>query len=108
MVIHDWDSVGEIVKCKDRQSTWGAEIAKNKVGPSKTMAPRDPETVDTIPVSAPTDVEDNLNPTYRQLVDAIEGKAELTIKPEQALRVVKVMEASFESAKTKNAINTEI
>ncbi len=108
LVINDWDSVGEIVKCKDRQSTWGAEIAKNKVGPSKTMAPRDPETVDTIALTAPTDVEDNLNPTYRQMVDAIEGKAELTIKPEQALRVVKVMEASFESAKTNLAVNTEI
>jgi len=106
--IGDWDCEGTIVRCKDRQSTWGAEIAKNKVGPSKTMAPRDPDTVDTIHISAPTDVEDNLNPTYRQMIDAIEGKAELTIKPEQALRVVKVMEACFESAKTGMAINTEI
>ena len=72
------------------------------------MAPRDPDTVDTIHISAPTDVEDNLNPTYRQMINAIEGKAELTIKPEQALRVVKVMEACFESAKTGMAITTEI
>ena len=106
--IGDWDCKGTIVRCKDRQSTWGAEIAKNKVGPSKTMAPRDPDTVDTIHISAPTDVEDNLNPTYRQMINAIEGKAELTIKPEQALRVVKVMEACFESAKTGMAITTEI
>ena len=75
--IDDWDSEGRIVRCKSREDTWGAEIAKNKVGPSKTMAPRSPESVEEIPIHAPTDVEDNLNPTYYQLVDAIEGKRSL-------------------------------
>lgn len=106
--IDDWDSEGRIVRCKSREDTWGAEIAKNKVGPSKTMAPRSPESVETIPIHAPTDVEDNLNPTYYQLVDAIEGKAELKIKPEQALRVMRVMEAAFRSSETGEAIKTEI
>lgn len=106
--IDDWDSEGRIVCCKSREDTWGAEIAKNKVGPSKTMAPRSPESVEEIPIHAPTDVEDNLNPTYYQLVDAIEGKAELTIKPEQALRVMRVMEAAFRSSETGEAIKTEI
>lgn len=106
--IDDWDSEGRIVRCKSREDTWGAEIAKNKVGPSKTMAPRSPESVEEIPIHAPTDVEDNLNPTYYQLVDAIEGKAELKIKPEQALRVMRVMEAAFRSSETGEAIKTEI
>lgn len=106
--IDDWDSEGRIVRCKSREDTWGAEIAKNKVGPSKTMASRSPESVEEIPIHAPTDVEDNLNPTYYQLVDAIEGKAELTIKPEQALRVMRVMEAAFRSSETGEAIKTEI
>ena len=106
--IDDWDSEGRIVRCKSREDMWGAEIAKNKVGPSKTMAPRSPESVEEIPIHAPTDVEDNLNPTYYQLVDAIEGKAELTIKPEQALRVMRVMEAAFRSSETGEAIKTEI
>lgn len=106
--IDDWDSEGRIVRCKSREDTWGAEIAKNKVGPSKTMAPRSPESVEEISIHAPTDVEDNLNPTYYQLVDAIEGKAELTIKPEQALRVMRVMEAAFRSSETGEAIKTEI
>ena len=106
--IDDWDSEGRIVRCKSREDTWGEEIAKNKVGPSKTMAPRSPESVEEIPIHAPTDVEDNLNPTYYQLVDAIEGKAELTIKPEQALRVMRVMEAAFRSSETGEAIKTEI
>jgi cation diffusion facilitator family transporter len=54
------------------------------------------------------DVIDNVEPTYTQMLDAIEGKAPLTITPEQALRVVKVMEAAFESAKLNQVIHTDI
>ena len=60
------------------------------------MAPRDPSTVKEIELFEPQGIEDNLDPTYRQLVDAIEG-APLKILPEQALRVVRVMEAAFRS-----------
>ena len=37
-----------------------------------------------------------------------EKKAELTIKPEQALRVMKVMEAAFESAEKDEVINLSV
>lgn len=40
--------------------------------------------------------------------EIIEGKAELTITAEQALRVMKVMEAAFESAETGKTITTNI
>lgn len=103
--IDDWACNGKVVKCIERQDTWGAEIKEVKAGPTKTMAPRDESTVETIELSAPTDVTDNLDVVYKQLTDAIDGVAELTIKPEQALRVVKVMEAAFESAQTNSAIN---
>ncbi len=105
--IDDWSCTGRVVKCKTREDVWGAEIAMTKAGPSKTMAKRDPSTVEIIELEAPTDVEDNLDPTYYQLVDAIEG-APLKITPAQALRVMKVMEAAFESARTGEAIKTEI
>lgn len=106
--IDGWEATGKVVRCKTREDTWATEIAKNKVGPSKTMAPRSPESQETILLTAPTDVEDNLNPTYRQMVDAIEGRAPLTIKPQEALRVMRVMEAAFQSAKTEQAIHTDI
>ena len=54
------------------------------------------------------DVVDNLNPVYWQFVDAIEGKAELKIKPEEAMRVMKVMEAAFVSHETQTAVKTNI
>ena len=72
------------------------------------MAPRNPNTTEEITLSEPLDVIDNLDPVYDQLVDAIEGKAPLKITPEQAWRVVKVMEAAFKSAETGEAIKVNI
>lgn len=105
--IDDWSCAGRIVRPLKTQNEWSTEIAPDRSGPSKTMAKRDPSTVETIELSAPTDVTDNLDPTYIQLVDAIEG-AELKIKPEQALRVMRVMEAAFESVRTGDTVHTDI
>lgn len=106
--IDDWAANGKVVRCLEREDKWAAEIKEVKAGPTKTMAPRSAETVKIIPLSEPADVIDNLDVVYNQMVDAIEGKAELTIKPEETLRVVKVMEACFKSAETNQAINVEI
>lgn len=105
--IDDWSCTGKIVKPLSLENEWDTEIAKIKAGPTKTMAPRAPETVETIVLSEPENIEDNLDPVYRQLVSAIEGE-ELEIKPEQALRVVKVMEAAFLSHENNEAIKTNI
>ena len=105
--IDDWSCSGRVVTPIAEENTWGAEIAPDRAGPSKTMAKRSPDTVNITELSAPTDVEDNLDPVYRQFITAIEG-GELTIKPEQCLRVVKIMEAAFLSAENGEAINTSI
>ena len=107
MEITDWDGTGRIVKKLREDDGWGTEIKKVKAGPTKTMAPRDPSTVEVINLTEPEGVEDNLDPVYRQLVDAIEG-AELKIKPEETLRVMRVMEAAFESHENKEVIKTII
>lgn len=106
--IDDWDCEGKIVRCLDKENIWGEEIAVTKAGPTKTMAPRIPETVQTFELSEPLDVVDNLTVVYNQLLDAVEGKAELTIKPEQTMRVMKVMEASFKSAQDGCALKVNI
>lgn len=108
LVIDDWNCDGRIVRCKDKENTWVEEIVYTKAGPTKTMAPRNSDSTETILLSEPTEVTDNLSVVYDQFIDAIEGLSELTIKPEQALRVMRVMEASFLSAQTNTTINTEI
>ena len=72
------------------------------------MAPRSKYSIETIDFKYPDDVVDNLTTVYNQFIDAVEGKAELTIKPEQALRVMRVMEAAFESADKNTAVNVDI
>jgi predicted dehydrogenase len=108
LVVYDWDCNGKIVRCIDKENKWEEEIVYTKAGPTKTMAPRNENTTESIDLTEPMDVVDHISVVYDQFVDAIEGKAELTITPEQALRVMKVMEASFLSAETNLAIETDI
>jgi len=108
LVIDDWDCEGKIVRCIDKENIWEEEIVYTKAGPTKTMAPRNANTTETIDLHMPEDAIDSVTLVYEQLIDAIEGKAELKIKPEEALRVLKVMEAAFESAKKGIAVKTDI
>lgn len=106
--IDGWDCTGRVVKCLTREDTWSTEIAADKAGPSKTMAARSADSVKVTELSKPEGINDSVEPTYIQLINKIEGKAELTIKPEEALRVMKVMEAAFESAEKHEVIKTSI
>jgi len=56
-------------------------------------------------------VESVPNPTYRyydNIFDVLDGKAELMVKPEEAVRVMKVIEAVFEADKLGHGIKTDI
>ncbi len=108
LVIEDWACHGQIVRRTGKDDTWEEEVVYTAAGPTKTMAPRNPDSTETIPLSMPEDVTDSISVTYAQFTDAIEGKAPLTIKPEQALRVMQVMEAAFLSDKKQEAVKTSI
>jgi predicted dehydrogenase len=106
--IDDWDCGGKIVRCVDKEDVWTEEIVYTKAGPTKTMAPRNPNSTETLEISEPLDVIDNLTVVYDQFLNAVEGAAPLTITPEQAMRVMRVMEAAFESHETQSAARTNI
>lgn len=106
--IDNWNCDGKIIRRIDKEDVWDEEIFYTKAGPTKTMAPRSEKSVETITLSCPEDVEDNLSVVYNQFLDAVEGKAPLTITPEQAMRVMKVMEAAFVSANEKRAVDVDI
>lgn len=106
--IDNWDCNGKIVRCIDKESVWADEIVYTKAGPTKTMAPRNANSTEEIIISEPEDVVDNLTVVYDGFLDAIEGKAPLKITPEQALRVMKVMEAAFASNERALAIQVNI
>ncbi len=106
--IDSWDCDGKIVRCTDNNVEWEEEIFYTMAGPTKTMAPRNDNCTETIALSLPEGITDDVTVVYDQFTDAIEGKAELTITPEQALRVMYVMEAAFQSANEKKSIDVSI
>jgi len=106
--ITDWNCDGKIVMRLDDENDWAEEIVYTKAGPTKTMAPRSEKSTKTILISEPMDVTDSITVVYDGFLDAILKKAELKITPEQALRVMKVMEAAFLSHEQAEAVKTSI
>ncbi len=108
MTIENWDCTGKIVRRTDTDGEWEEEVVMTAAGPTKTMAPRNPKSTETIELSMPEGLVDSLSKTYDQLTAAIEGKAPLTITAEQAMRVMKVMEAAFASAETNRVMDVDL
>lgn len=71
-------------------------------GLTKTMAPRKEDTIENLPLPR---VNFDANTLYVNLVQTVEGTAKQIVKPEQALRVLKLMEAALYSAEA--GINVE-
>lgn len=94
IMIEDWSCNGKIVKLKpDSEMTWSDDIVYTEAGPTRTMAPRPSYTTE---VQDLPEVETDWCDYYKNIVNAIEGKEELIVSPEQALRVMKVIEKVFE------------
>lgn len=92
-VIEDFNANGKIV----RVTNWDEGAVKPiqaGEGLTKTMAPRDGGS--TVEMALPDVVVDR-NALYLNLVDTIQGTAEQIVKPEEALRCLRLMEKLFES-----------
>jgi len=105
LIIKDWNCEGKVIRAKHTEEQWEEEIVYTKAGPTKTMAPRRKDTTEEIELVEP---DTDYTKTYQNLIDRIEGKAEILVKPEEAMRVMKVMEAAFESHETGKAIELNI
>ena len=103
MEIDDWMCHGKMV----RLSSWEDKDAKPILagaGLTKTMAPRDGHSLQEMELP---DVEFDNNELYSNLVDVVNGEAKQIVTQEHALRVLRLMEAAMESAKTGKAIEFE-
>lgn len=106
VIIHDWSCNGTIIKLADESElAWSDVIVYTEAGPTRTMAPRPRETTEELPLP---DVKTDWSDYYRNVVDHINGKADLIVKPEQSLRVMKVIDAIFESHRTQTMIKCRI
>ena len=92
-IINDWRDKTRVVLCR----TWEEHDVKPVVtaaGLTKTMAPRDEKTTVTYEVERP---ESDVHDFYRNLVKAIDGVEPQIVTHRQLMRVMKIMEAAFES-----------
>lgn len=106
VVIEDWSCKGKVVKLKaDSQMTWSEDIVYTEAGPTRTMAPRPEYTTEIL---ALPEVSTDWSDYYKNIVKVIEGREELIVKPQQALRVMKVIEKVFESEETGTGIRCHI
>lgn len=102
-VINDWHLNGKIVRITNWEKNDAIPI-KTAAGLTKTMAPRTDETIATeeLPI-----VHSDIKDFYRNVMDAISGKAEQKIKHHELMRVMKVMEAAFRSAASGQVVDFE-
>lgn len=97
-VIEDWSCTGKIVKLKsDSQMNWSEDIVYTEAGPTRTMAPRPEYTTEVLTLP---EVTTDWSDYYKNIVNVIDGLEELIVRPEQSLRVMKVIEKVFESEKS--------
>ena len=105
-VIHNWEKGGGgVIKASQLAMNWEPEIVMTSAGPTRTMAPRPQETLEELPLP---EVESDWLWFYDNVVDALDGKAPLIVKPEQAMRVLRVIEAAFESDREKKSVKVYI
>lgn len=97
-LINDWDGNGEIVTIEgENKLKWEDDIVYTVAGPTRTMAPRPDDTKKKI---ALPEVDTDWAYYYKNIIAAIEGKEELIVKPQEALRVMKLIDLIFECSQS--------
>ena len=101
--ICEWDLSGKVVMVSDWENKDAVPV-RTGVGLTKTMAPRTDDSIETFPLPY---VEDKgfsgEHSLYNNICDVIEGKADPIVTHDQQRRLIKVVEAMFESAE-KNCV----
>ncbi|NLK74302.1 MAG: Gfo/Idh/MocA family oxidoreductase [Clostridiales bacterium] len=95
--IKNWELEGEIVTLgSDEIMKWEDDIIYTAAGPTRTMAPRPEHTMVRQPLPQ---VEGGWASFYNNIVDVLDSKAELAVRPEEALRVMTLIDFIFDTAK---------
>jgi len=103
--IEGWDCQGSVTQFATLAHTVAPVIVQTEAGPTRSMAPQPDSTKKHLPLP---EVETSWLDFYRNVNDVIEGKAELIVKPEQARRVLRVIELCFESAAGNTCVSCEL
>lgn len=102
-MIEDWDLKGRIVRATGKNESDVVPV-RTAAGLTKTMAPRREDTIHTEEL---TIVKSDIRDYYRNVIKAIRKEEEPQIKLTEVMRVMKLMEAIFESARKGQVIYFE-
>jgi scyllo-inositol 2-dehydrogenase (NADP+) len=106
MVIDDFSGGnGRIRLLKERMDDMGRVIVNTNAGPTRTMAPQPEKCFVDVPLPG---VDAEWSDLYKNLVDVMDGKAELIVTPESVRRTMVLIEAVFESARQNRSIDMNI
>lgn len=101
--IDDWYLHGKVVRIKNWDKNDAVPI-KTAAGLTKTMAPRTDETISTEELPQ---VETDIKDFYRNVMTTIEGRTQQLIRHDELMRVMKLMETAFESARQSQVLRFE-
>ena len=90
--------------CVTDRSKNDAVPIRTAAGLTKTMAPRTDDTIKELPLPV---VHSDIRDYYRNVMDAIDGLAEIEVKLPQVMRVMKLMEAIRRSAEERRIVPFE-
>lgn len=97
--------IGSAKRIKKEVAGFDSVLGKQDLGPSRTMAPLAPESVENIELSLP---KDETFCYWENLLTALEKKVEPEVKLGEILRVMQVVETAFKSSKEKQIFKTLI
>jgi predicted dehydrogenase len=102
-IIEDWSLKGRIVRAIGKNEEDVVPV-RTAAGLTKTMAPRREDTISTEELDI---VKSDIRDFYRNVMKAIAKEEEQKIKLPEVMRVMKLMEAIFESSEKKQVIYFE-
>lgn len=92
-MVNDWREDCRVVCCKNWDEKDVVPVV-TAAGLTKTMAPRDEKTITESMVQRP---ESDVHDFYRNVCAAIDGREKQIVTHEQLMRVMRIMEAAFDS-----------
>ena len=106
-VVENWECEGKIVKLAEdaEKMEWADDIVYTAAGPTRTMAPRPSHTMQILELP---EIHTDWAEYYRNVVGVLENKQELIVKPQQCLRVMKLIDLIFEAVEKGGAASCRI
>ncbi|HOF27653.1 MAG TPA: Gfo/Idh/MocA family oxidoreductase [Clostridia bacterium] len=101
LIVKNWECEGKITKASEIVMEWEPEVVQTVGGPTRTMAPRPKETLEEL---ALPEVQSQWIEYYMNVISYLNGKEDIIVKHEELRRVMKIIEAAFESDKIHKSI----